>query len=312
MVAWVGVVPAAGPPPDYALRLAQVRAMNDVVDGAPRPFLVAAALRIRVDDEWIEGEYRYVQVAEDRWRMQLLVPGYAEDRGRAGDRRWKERTSQIRPYLALRALQAVRWYSALPDEEARTEVERVRTRRGEECADLAAEDTRICFDAETLALRRIEKERSEPDLRWSLEAGESRSFGAIRYPATVELQVRKTPIVTAEIGIAAVPEDTPAIAPPEGATLEEACDAWTDPVAVRRVAPEYPEMARKLRVDGAVYVATRVASDGRVLDAYAFHGSPLLVMAAAEAVSRWSFRPATCNGRPVESERLVRVHFGLY
>jgi TonB family protein len=62
---------------------------------------------------------------------------------------------------------------------------------------------------------------------------------------------------------------------------------------VSRVAPAYPEMARRMHVAGAVRVDATVSADGHVEKARATSGHPLLAAAAQDAVTRWKFAPGS-------------------
>ena|ERR1700739_599818 len=57
----------------------------------------------------------------------------------------------------------------------------------------------------------------------------------------------------------------------------------------RRVAPVYPELARRMHIGGTVRVAATVAADGSVTQAKAVSGNKLLESAAEDAVRKWKF-----------------------
>ena len=78
---------------------------------------------------------------------------------------------------------------------------------------------------------------------------------------------------------------------------------------VRSIAPVYPPLARQTRVSGIVRVRAVIGKDGKVKQATAAAGPPLLRQAAVEAVRRWLYNPAMLNGAPVESETQVDVNF---
>ena len=82
------------------------------------------------------------------------------------------------------------------------------------------------------------------------------------------------------------------------ATLVAAPDAFVAALAApraveKRVAPEYPVLAIRMRIGGVVTVTATVAADGRVTAAKAEHGNSLLAPAAVAAVRKWKFAPAT-------------------
>jgi TonB family protein len=71
-----------------------------------------------------------------------------------------------------------------------------------------------------------------------------------------------------------------------------------------RVAPIYPEMARRLNIEGTVKLAVVVAPNGTVKSSKAVGGHPLLVNAAVNAMKQWKFEAA-----PTESSGIVEFKF---
>lgn len=62
-----------------------------------------------------------------------------------------------------------------------------------------------------------------------------------------------------------------------------------EPKALKRVEPEYPEVARRHNIRGTVTVELRVGPDGRVISAEAVDGPRLLAGAAERAARSWVF-----------------------
>lgn len=59
-----------------------------------------------------------------------------------------------------------------------------------------------------------------------------------------------------------------------------------------RVAPVYPELAKKMHIHGAVKVEAIVRPNGTVKSTRVLGGNPVLVEAAQDAVTKWKFEPA--------------------
>jgi protein TonB len=84
----------------------------------------------------------------------------------------------------------------------------------------------------------------------------------------------------------------------------------TPPVVVSRVQPEYPEEARRARVQGTVIVEAIVDPRGDVTRVRVLKGLPMgLDRAAAKAIEGWKFRPATLHGEPVAVYFVLTVNF---
>lgn len=70
---------------------------------------------------------------------------------------------------------------------------------------------------------------------------------------------------------------------------------------VHKTVPIYPEIARKMRLSGTVKVLATVAPDGNVKTVQPMGGSPVLIQAAQDAVSKWKFAPAAAESKePIE------------
>lgn len=75
--------------------------------------------------------------------------------------------------------------------------------------------------------------------------------------------------------------------------------------------PEYPQLARMARIQGAVRLEALIAADGTIKGLKVISGHPLLVKAALEAVEQWRYQPTLLNGNPVEVETEIDVNFTL-
>lgn len=85
------------------------------------------------------------------------------------------------------------------------------------------------------------------------------------------------------------------------------------PEILRRVEPQYPEAARKARIEGLVILDAVIAATGEVEEVRVIRSAGrLLDDAAAEALRRWTYRPATLNGRSVRVLLTVTVSFRLH
>jgi TonB family protein len=60
-----------------------------------------------------------------------------------------------------------------------------------------------------------------------------------------------------------------------------------------KVAPTYPEIARRMSIAGTVKLAVVVAPNGTIKDAKIVGGHPVLVNAAMDAIKKWKFEPAS-------------------
>lgn len=80
---------------------------------------------------------------------------------------------------------------------------------------------------------------------------------------------------------------------------------------IRKVLPEYPKLARDVRVEGIVHFRALINENGQITNLELLSGHPLLVPAARAAVLEWRFRPTLLNGRPIAVVTEISVNFKL-
>jgi TonB family protein len=93
-------------------------------------------------------------------------------------------------------------------------------------------------------------------------------------------------------------------AAPERSKVEKA-------VLIRRQEPSYPSEARQAGVSGTVQVDAIVGTNGHVTAARSVNGPLMLREAAVAAVMGFQYKPASRNGKPIESQTLVNLVFRL-
>jgi TonB family protein len=69
--------------------------------------------------------------------------------------------------------------------------------------------------------------------------------------------------------------------------------ASTDRAVKSRVAPAYPELAKRLKIAGMVKLEATVDADGKVTAVKTVSGSKALAQAAEDAVTKWKFVPGS-------------------
>jgi protein TonB len=80
---------------------------------------------------------------------------------------------------------------------------------------------------------------------------------------------------------------------------------------VHKVTPEYPSIARTIRLGGTVVLQATISKSGSIENLRVVSGPALLQQAAVEAVRQWRYRPYLLNGEPVKVETTVNVEFTL-
>jgi len=90
-------------------------------------------------------------------------------------------------------------------------------------------------------------------------------------------------------------------------------EAQLDPRFASALQPQYPASEQRAQNSGTVRIRVTIGTDGRVRAVTRVSATSDAFFAAAErqALSRWRFRPATLDGRPVESTKVMTVHFRI-
>jgi protein TonB len=80
---------------------------------------------------------------------------------------------------------------------------------------------------------------------------------------------------------------------------------------VQKVEPEYPHEAEAKGVEGDVVFRVIIGTDGKVKEIHLRRGKPVLIKAAAKAVSNWKYEPYVLHGIAGEIETFATVRFRL-
>ena len=81
--------------------------------------------------------------------------------------------------------------------------------------------------------------------------------------------------------------------------------------ATKKVAPQYPQIARQNGATGSVRVYVIVDETGKVIEVSRSEGPILLRSAAEEAARRWTFERISTEGRPVRLSGYIDFSFAL-
>ncbi len=111
-------------------------------------------------------------------------------------------------------------------------------------------------------------------------------------------------------GTVDVPVPPPAPPPPAPKPVRIG-GAIKEPQRLAHVVPEYPEIARRARVEGLVILEAVLDATGRVQSVRVLRSSPLLDDAAIKAVQQWRYSPTELNGVAVPVLMTITVHFSL-
>jgi TonB family protein len=80
---------------------------------------------------------------------------------------------------------------------------------------------------------------------------------------------------------------------------------------LKKVQPEYPPEAKTTRCEGDVIFRIIIGKNGKVKEIHIRRGKPILIEAAAKALSEWQYETFVLNSEAVEVESLATIQFRL-
>ena len=152
-----------------------------------------------------------------------------------------------------------------------------------------------------------------PPLEVEVVAGdEHRTIPASSGSVRVDLQPRapfsSAPAPSSSSSSAAGSADSTGVA---DATGRVHLSAGAAQILSRPVEPNYPLLAKQMKVQGAVVLEALIGRDGNIQDLHVLSGPTILSTAAREAVKQWRFRPYLQSGQAVETEARITVNFTI-
>ena len=81
--------------------------------------------------------------------------------------------------------------------------------------------------------------------------------------------------------------------------------------ATKKAAPEYPPIARQLKIGGKVEVDVTIDADGNVEAVKILSGNAMLTQSVVSAVKKWKFTPFTQDGTPTKAITALNFDFKM-
>jgi TonB family protein len=152
-----------------------------------------------------------------------------------------------------------------------------------------------------------------PPLEIEVVAGDSRQTVQATNPSIkVDLQPRNTaPSRSASAAPSAAPPAVDAAHGTVNASARVRLSPGTALVVSRPVQPDYPLLARQMKVQGSVILQAVIGKEGTIQELQVLSGPAILSVAAREAVKQWHFKPYLQSGLPVETEAKITVNFTI-
>ncbi|HEX4785603.1 MAG TPA: energy transducer TonB [Candidatus Sulfotelmatobacter sp.] len=130
------------------------------------------------------------------------------------------------------------------------------------------------------------------------------------HPGTNSVRVDLQPGAPAQpVAVPPAPPNTASVTSNAAEHVQMSAD--TAEVVSRPVRPDYPLLARQMKVQGSVILQALIGRDGLIQDLHVLSGPPILAGAAREAVKQWHFKPHYLGEEAVETQAKITVNFTI-
>jgi TonB family protein len=147
-----------------------------------------------------------------------------------------------------------------------------------------------------------------PPLEVEVVAGDQHQTVTPGNPS-IKLDLGPKSPATSETAASAVPQNTSSGITNTAAQVH--LSPGTAEVVSHPVDPNYPMLAKQMKVQGSVVLQALIGKDGKIQDLHVLSGPAILSTAAREAVKQWRFKPYLQAGQPVETEARITVNFTI-
>lgn len=125
----------------------------------------------------------------------------------------------------------------------------------------------------------------------------------------------KSNAIPLDLGTEAATQPAPVPKSPPSSVVSAADRVQLSPQTAQSVRvsvpPNYPLLARQMKVQGAVNLQALISRDGSIQELQILSGPTILAAAAREAVRQWRFKPYLQNGEPIETQASITVNFTI-
>lgn len=290
---------------------------NIRIDGAPA-FKLDAKFTAEYQSSTVEGTYTETWISRERWQRKTVATNFQRVEMVEGRKRWTLVTGAW-PERDFRKLESITDFTFYPSDYWKADKVEGRQLDGteEQCILTKPEGlggrAALCFDKNSgLLVERIYPRRLEDKIvDDACVFSDYAKFADKMFPRSVKCFLDRKQTLVARLELTAQPAQGVPFAVPEGA--KEAAHCLGDTVAPKAIYFPDPAPPRRENPKNPVVLWMVIGVDGKPHDIkVARTVDKAFDNAAIEAVRQWRFRPATCEGQPVETQINVEVTFRVY
>lgn len=286
-------------------------------------FQIKANVEIENQGKRLDGRYELLWNGPDQWREEITFPGYTEVQVGGKGRVWIQRSTDFFPLRIWNLHAALGFSSGVVsrpgpgasfvqlDLTAKDTIKKVHLRKehGDKLTCVEIEDERkrspeICMNNTTETVVRNS----------SYQDRDFQPVGGKLFPRFLSFVENSKEVASVNILELTTPgQFSPdAFTPPPKVPPLAGCMNPVPPRIAEVIPPEYPQTARERHLEGSVAVDAWIGSDGVPrIGQVVKHLSPDLEESTLTAIHQWRYKPATCNGNPVDVQTVLQINYAL-
>jgi TonB family protein len=302
---------------DSSVILARARKLEELRSDFSGPFTLTGELKAAFGKKKVNGEYKLIWWAPNRWRESLVLGDFQRVREGVNDGYRQVRSLEYQPQVIF-DLDKILDVGPMLQIGPRETASKARKRKidGVElsCVEIHLKsgiDRELCFDPATDLLVHAELQSTgapgatRPDVEYSGGI----ALGDKKFPSNATItRGQDFSVEVSNIRLEAISAD-PSAAPatdPQSSEFWRDCRDSTPAELVDVVSPRFPQESKMRHEQGIVSLYARIEPDGTVSHLRTLGSpSPSLERAAKEAVAQWKYKPRVCGGTPVTDETVI-------
>lgn len=302
---------------DGIMLIQRASQLSDIRRNSATPFRLRASFK-QLEDRVsaTEGSYSEMWFAPRQWRRDIAFGDFTRTEVDDKGNRWVDGADEFpgRAGEIAGLLDVTNIYSPVMKVEPVRDADVQGTKA--QCVDTKEGDGRsnvLCFDAGTgaLLLKKSWEEHAGRRAAYTCQYQQYEKFGDRIFPQLVVCEEdgqRKLEVRVLELSAVLAP-DLSVLSPAPPQSTNPACPGVLKPSeAIRKATPLYPR--EEPQKSASVTVGLTVEADGKASDIRIVHSAgKAFDRSALDAVKRWVFEPATCDGKQIATRVNVVVEF---
>jgi TonB family protein len=286
-------------------------------------FQMKARIQVRSANKYLDGSYQLLWHGPEQWREEIVLPGYTEVQVGGKGMLWIQRSTDFLP-LSISGLRSALGFGSaasfgprrfgslfrlgLVQNDTIKDIH-ARKEHGEPVTCVKVEDdqkvsSEICVNVSSGTILRDSQ----------FEDKDFQLFSGKIFPRSLSFSEDGNAVARVNISELTIPSEFPqdAFTPPTGISPLAGCMNPSPVHIVKKVSPEYPEVARHAYIQGRVGVDVWIGTNGiPQINKVVARVSPDLDRSTQEAIAQWRYEPATCGGTPVATETVLSIKYSL-